>query len=369
MTYAGARGRTAQQMAEVLRFSLPDDRLHPAFGELIQDLDAVREGYELRIANRLFGQKEFAFRQPFLDLTGEHYSAPLESLDFVKNPDGSREHINHWVEEKTNGKIRDLLPEGSIRDTTRLVLTNAIYFNGKWKYKFDKDDTRDELFYAADGTASNVEMMFQKGRFRYGKFDGFQLLEMPYAGDDLSMVVMLPDAMDGLPALEASLTPDLIEKSLAAMWERDVLVHLPKFKFEATFGLGGTLQDMGMVDAFESADFSGIGDGGLAISDVLHKAFIDVNEAGTEAAAATAVIIGVTDACFDCSPPPPPVFRADHPFLFVLRDMHSGSLMFLGRVTQPGESEIGQFANVPEPGTMILLTCILPLVPRLCRRA
>ena len=198
-------------------------------------------------------------------------------------------------------------------------------------------------------------MMFQRQQFRYGAFDGFQMLEMPYSGDDLSMVVMLPDTQDGLHDLEASLTSEQLDESLASMSKRDVLVYLPKFKFDASFELSDTLKAMGMTDAFHGGDFSGIADGGLEISGVLHKAFIDVNEAGTEAAAATAVVIGTTSAIIN--PLSPTVFRADHPFLFALRDTHSGSLMFLGRVTEPGESTISALGgpNVPEPASVLLL--------------
>ena len=224
MTYAGARGRTAEQMADVLRFTLPDDRLHAAFGEVIRDLDATREGYQLSIANRLFGQQGFEFRQSFLDVTAQHYNAPLEPTDFMGDPEGSRKRINDWVEEKTNDKIQDLLPQGSITEDTRLVLTNAIYFNGKWKYKFDEYWTHDAPFHAADGSDTTAATMVQQQQFRYGQFDGFQALEMPYAGDDLSMVLLLPDARDGLASLESSLTAEMLDNSLNAMWEQEVQV-------------------------------------------------------------------------------------------------------------------------------------------------
>lgn len=358
MTYAGARGRTAKQMADVLHYSLPDERLHPAYGKLIEDLDAEREGYVLSIANRLFGEQTFDFQQPFLDTVRESYNAPLEKVDFIGDPDASRRRVNNWVAEKTNDKILNLLPEGSVTSDTSLVLTNAIYFNGLWKHKFDEDLTHVAAFQGAEGGTAQVDMMFQQQKFRYGDFDGFKMLEMPYAGDDLSMVVMLPDESDGLASLETTLSSDLLDSSLEAMVEQDVLVYLPKFTFDASFKLGSTLRQMGMADAFspESADFSGIG-GGFSISDVLHKAFIEVNEAGTEAAAATAVTVITTNAWL---PSPVAVFNADHPFFFALRDTHSGSLMFLGRVAQPGDSVIGESGatSVPEPSTAIPLVAI-----------
>jgi len=353
MTYAGARGRTAQQMAEVLRFNLPDNLLHGSYGELIEDLTAEREGYELNVANRLFGQQGFQFKQPFLDTVANGYQAPLESLDFRGDPESARTYINDWVEDQTNDRIKNLLPEGSVQRETALVLTNAVYFDGDWKYQFNKQATRDDIFTAADGSESTVPMMFQEQSFRYAQLDNFQILEMPYAGDDLSMVVMLPSEADGLADLEASLTNELLDTSLEAMRNQKVQVHLPKFTFDDSFNLKGVLTDMGMEDAFTgAADFSGMADGGdLSISGVLHKTFIDVSEEGTEAAAATGVIVGITDITF---PTPPPVFRADQPFLFALRDTSSGSLLFMGRVTQPGEL-VAASVTVPEPSTVLLL--------------
>lgn len=355
MTYAGARGQTAQQMADVLRFTLPEDRLHGAAGELMRDLDAERPGYQLNVANRLFAQEGFVLEPPFVQTTSEHYAAPVETLDFIRDTEDSRIHINDWVAAKTNDKIRDLLPQGAITEYTRLVLTNAIYFNGSWKYQFDEEATHEVPFFGSDGGPTTTAMMFQRQVFRYGAFDGYQMLEMPYAGDDLSMVVMLPDMPDGLAQFEQSLTAEKFNSSLATIYHQDVLTYLPKFKFEASFGLADTLQDMGMADAFsDQADLTGIADADLYISDVLHKAFIDVNEEGTEAAAATAVVVGTTCVC---DPPEPPVFRADHPFMFALRDTHSGSLLFLGRVTAPGDSAITGATGsvVPEPASVLPL--------------
>jgi serpin B len=354
MTYAGARNQTAQQMAAGLHFTLPDDRFHAVFGDLLADLGAEREGYELNIANRLFGQDGFAFKQPFLDTTSGNYRAPLEQLHFAGDPDESRLHINDWVEEQTNDRIKDLLPSGSVTSFTRLVLTNAIYFDGDWKYKFDKENTSDAAFHLADGGVTQASLMYQRNAFRYGRFDGFQMLELRYAGDDLSMVLMLPDAVDGIAALEESLTDEKLTTNLAAMYEREVDVYFPKFTFSSSFGLSDSMAARGITDLFSpgSADLTGIADAGLFVSDVLHKTFIDVSEEGTEAAAATAVVVGITSAL----PSPPPVFRADHPFLFALRDNHTGSLMFLGRVMET-ESIAGapSVPGIPEPSSGILI--------------
>jgi serpin B len=344
MTYAGARNNTAAQMADVLHFDLPEDQLHSAFGGLIADLNVPRPGYEMAIANRLFGQHDVPFKQPFLDINGQAYGAPLEPLNFAADSDAARIHINDWVAERTRGRIEDLLPSGSVSSLTRLVLTNAVYFDGQWKYQFDPEETRDAAFHISPGEHVQTPVMYQQASFRYGSFDQFQMLEMPYSGDDLSMVIMLPNQVNGLAELESQLSIDLLQESVASLQEQDVKVHLPKFTFSDQFDLTSSLQELGMTDAFVPgiADFDGIADRelfDLHISGVFHKTFIDVNEVGTEAAAATGVVVGVTSI-----PPPPPVFRADHPFLFALRDAHSGSLLFLGRLNRP---EIVATSSIP----------------------
>jgi serpin B len=346
MTYAGARGNTAAQMADALHFDLPDERLHAALGSLIADLNVPRTGYEMAVANRLFGQHDTPFKQPFLDINSESYGAPLEPMDFAVNPAASRLRINEWVAEQTNDRIKELLPPGSVNELTRLVLTNAVYFDGKWKYQFDPDNTRDAAFHISPTQQVQAPTMYQKAEFRYGSFDNFQMLEMPYSGDDLSMVIMLPHQADGVAQLESQLTSDMFHQSVGSLQKQEVEVHLPKFTFDDDFELTGPLQGMGMTDAFDSglANFDGIADRSvydMHISGVFHKTFIDVNEVGTEAAAATGVVIGVTSV-----PPPPPVFRADHPFLFALRDAHSGSLLFLGRLNEPEIATISSVAPV-----------------------
>jgi serpin B len=359
MTFAGAGGQTAQQMSDVLRFTLPSAAVHPAFGELLRDLTMHRDGYQLDIANRLFAQQQYPFETAFKNITANDYGAPLEEVDFVRNTEGSRRRINQWVENQTNDKIRDLLPEGSVKDNTRLVLTNAIYFDGSWKHKFNKDLTHEDTFVSASGTPSTVSMMHQQQAFRYAERSGYQMLEMPYAGDDLSLVVMLPNAADGLKNLEASLTPDEWNAGVNAMYQTSVNVSLPKFTFDSSFGLADALKALGMKHAFdkEGADLKGIADPPsekLYIDGAIHKAFIDVNENGTEAAAATAVIVGMVTTCF-CAPPQPKTFDADHPFLFALRDVHTGSLLFVGRVVEPAKLTPGLAVGVPEPSASVLL--------------
>ena len=372
MTYAGARGNTAHQMADVLRFTLPDDRLHAAFGELMRDLSADREGYDLSVANRLFGQDGYPFKQPFLETTGANYGAPLESLNFVADSEAARERVNDWVAERTSDRIKNLMPEGSVNEETRLVLANAIYFDGSWKYEFDPHHTRKEIFYGPGGSESQVDMMFQSETLAYSEQPGFQMLEMPYAGDDLSMVVMLPTDRNGLASLEPSLSPEVLQAGLDDLNDTTVNVYLPKFKFDSSFKMGRALTDLGMTDAFDpnKSNFSGIVDPDveqLYIQTAVHKAFIDVNEEGTEAAAATGIGIGTTSCV--CGPPHPKTFRADHPFLFALRDRHSGSLLFLGRVNEAGEwtANAAFGAAVPEPVTIALVA--MGLVGFIMRRS
>jgi serpin B len=365
MTYAGARGNTAAQMAEVLHLdAAPAGEEHAGFGQLIVDLNDDRPGYDLSVVNRLFGRQGFDFREAFLQQLAADYGAPLEQLDFGADPDGSRNHINSWVASQTNDRIKDLLPPGSVTGETRLVLTNAVYFNGKWRYQFDPNDTRDLPFHLADGSAPLTPTMYQEGEFAYGQFDGFQMLEMQYSGQDLSMVLMLPNERDGLPALEAAFTEELFRTNVGNLHPKEVEVFLPKFTFKDRANLNTPLQDLGMTDAFtDHADFSGMRDGGgLTITDVLHQTFIDFNESGTEAAGATGVVIGPTSV-----PPPPPIFRADHPFLFALRDRHTGALLFLGRMADPGAATAAVLAEIPEPSAAVLaLLCMVSLFA--CRK-
>jgi serpin B len=341
MTYAGARGGTGAQMAKTLHFTLPRQQLHPTFARLIADLTAeTREGYDLSTANRLWGQKGYEFLPPFLAITRDDYGAELVPLDFGPDPEKARQTINRWIEAETRQKIKNLIPSDTLSPGTRLVLTNAIYFKGDWQHAFRKEGTADAPFTIAPGKTLKTPMMVQQNEFPYAEADGAQVLELPYQGDDLSMVVILPRRPTGLKQVERMLTVEKLDqwiKQLNKQLNKTlVLVHLPKFKMESGFDLSKTLSDMGTPLAFNSrrADFSGMtGDPqGLYISAVIHKAMIDVSEKGTEAAAATAVIAMVASV----SPTPKPVtFRADHPFLFVLRDKKTGSILFLGRVVNP----------------------------------
>lgn len=335
MTYGGARGRTADEMRTALHFGLPDPELHAAFANLLGEWRAADQpNAALKVANRLFGERQSRFVPAFLALTRDRYGAPLEPVDFIGAADASRVHINDWVAGRTNDRIRDLLPQGSIDELTRLVLTNAVWFKGKWRTEFDAAATRPGAFLAAPGRTVQVPLMAQTGDFRIGATDGAAVLELPYVGDRLVMDVILPDDPNGLPALEQRLDGALLARLLAApRSSEEVDVTLPRFRIAgATISLNDVLQDMGMPTAFDevAADFSGMStDEHLHISHVLHKTFVEVNEEGTEAAAATAVVMGIESASMTTS------FRADHPFLFAIRDTRTGSLLFLGRVSDP----------------------------------
>jgi serpin B len=332
MTYAGAEGDTEKEMATVLRFTLPESEVHPAFASLMATLNAPKKDTELRIANRLWGQTGYGFLPGFIATTGKQYGAELAEVDFLNGTEKSRQEINVWVERQTNDKITELLRQGAVSSSTRLVLTNAIYFNGKWRHEFRKKATTNAPFTVSATEKVDVPLMFQKESSKYGETGELQFLEMPYKGEDLSMLILLPKKVDGLRALEKELTAGNLEKWTSSMQRPDVETYLPQFKLTAEFQLNSVLAEMGMPSAFDpgKADFSGMnGQRDLFISAAIHKAFVDVNEEGTEAAAATAV---VADATFT---PEPAVFRADHPFVFMIRENRTGSILFMGRVTNP----------------------------------
>ena len=342
MTYAGARGNTEKQMSATLRFPLlggagasPQDKLHGEYAELLKLLKPPKEGgYQLSVANALWGQKGYPWIQDFLDTTEENYGAGLRQVDFVGATEKSRQAINLWVEDQTNEKIKDLIPQGVLDALTRLVLTNAIYFKGDWASQFKESATKDAPFKLGGDKTVKAPLMYQKGKFAFKEDGDVQVLSMPYKGDDLSMVVVLPRKVDGLADVTANLTAAKIDAWTTRLYKRDVQVFLPKFKVESQFGLSKVLAKMGMSDAFNpsKADLSGMnGKRDLYISAVIHKAYVDVNEEGTEAAAATAVVVSLRSA----RPRPQPVFRADHPFLFLIRHNKTGAVLFMGRLASP----------------------------------
>ncbi len=335
MTYAGARGETAAEMARTLHFPRQQQDLHPAFARLIQELDGKGQArpFELHIANALWGQKGYPFLPEFLALTKANYGSGLREVDFVNATNEARRTINQWVEQETKQKIKDLIPPDVLNRMTRLVLTNAIYFKAPWQSPFSEHATKPEDFRVTAGQNVTVPMMHQAERFNYLDGGTFQLLEMPYRGGAQSMLVLLPKKVDGLAEFEKTLTVKSLEAWLSKSRPQQVKVAFPRFKITQEFELNKTLAAMGMPQAFsERADFSGMdGRRDLAISNVLHKAFVDVNEKGTEAAAATGVVVGRLSAPTAM----PQEFRADHPFVFLIRDVRTGSILFLGRVANP----------------------------------
>ncbi len=339
MTYAGARSETAQQMADTLYFSLPQARLHPAFNsldiELTQRGEGAQgkdgEGFRLNIVNAIWGQKDYKFLAEFLDVLAEDYGAGLRILDFAGAPEESRITINNWVGDQTEGRIEDLIPQGLINALTRLVLTNAIYFNAAWQYPFEEDVTDDGTFYLLKGNEITVPMMRQTESFGYAEGDGYQAIELPYDGRELSMVILLP-ARGQFESFEVSLDAQQVDAILGSLEQREINLTMPRFEFESDFGLKEALTALGMPVAFSGgADFSGMtGKRDLFIADVIHKAFVSVDEAGTEAAAATAVVMELT-----ALPDMPIDVNVDHPFIFLIRDIETGAILFVGRVVNP----------------------------------
>lgn len=333
MTWAGARGETASQMASGLHFDLPPQAAHRAIRSLLERLDEIqRKGQvQLKTANSIWPQAGYGFLPEYLELLETSYWASLTLLDY-NDPETARQTINAWVEGQTAGKITDLIQPGVINPLTRLALVNAVYFKGDWATPFDDQMTRPETFHAASRPVQ-AAMMRRTDNFHYLETEELQVLELPYAGGDLSMLVLLPRAPDGLPRLERQVTPATLETWGARLPVRSVSVCIPKFKVTASFMLNNALVGLGMRDAFDAyrADFSGMdGRRWLFIAAALHKAFLEVNEQGSEAAAASAVLMQARSL-----PPPPVVFRADHPFLFLIRERASGNILFLGRVNEP----------------------------------
>lgn len=339
MTYAGARGTTEQEMAKALGFTLPQERLHAAFNALDQALAArgakVAKGegerFSLHITNALWGQKDYAFLPAFLDTLAQNYGAGLRLLDFKGAPDASRQTINRWVEEQTAEKIKDLLPEGSIDPLTRLVLTNAIYFKASWMHPFEASATQDGTFHLLDGSTVTVPMMHESESLGCADGEGWQAVELPYVGGELSMVILLPDEGQ-FDAFARGLDAAKLHDALSAIRPAQVALTMPRFKFEAGAKLKDALTKLGMVQAFtDQADFTGMTERReLYIDDVYHKAFVAVDEKGTEAAAATAVVMRLTAA-----PAEPQEVRIDRPFLFLIRDVETGAILFLGHVVNP----------------------------------
>ena len=336
MTYAGARNETETQMAQTLHFTLPQDRLHPAFKALQLDL-ATRgsgsgggegDGFTLKTANSLWGQTGYSFLPEFLDVLAVNYDAGMRLVDFVNAPESARADINQWVDDATEGRIQDIATPDIINELTRLVLANAIYFKARWDVPFGEEWTVDGTFHLLEGGEVTAQMMRQEHGYEFVQGDGYAAVDLPYDGGEASMVVFLPDA-GRFEEFENALDAELVEGTLAALAEEDLWLVVPRFSFESAFSLRDALTGMGMVDAFSSsaADFSGMSrEEQILLEGVLHKGTISVDERGTEAS-------GVTLVYAYAGMPLP--FVANRPFIFLIRDVPTGAILFLGRVVDP----------------------------------
>jgi serpin B len=342
ITYEGARGATADEIRSVLHLPENDTIRREGFSEINAGINSGDAGYALHTANALWAEETYPFLPGYIGTAQRYYSANVTNLDFINKPEESRKAINAWVEEQTEDKIQNLLPDGSIDPLTRLVITNAIYFKGPWVKQFEKNETTMADFRTDAGSTVQVLMMQrtdEEAVYPYAETETLQVLAMPYAhesGNELSMLVILPKD-ENLTAAEATLDAQELADLRQSLASQRVKVYFPKFTLETEYGLPDTLAAMGMPTAFTgAADFSGMdGSKNLFISNVVHKAFIDVNEEGTEAAAATGVVMVLSAAP---SEPPIPVFRADHPFTFLIQENETGNILFMGRVVHPSSS-------------------------------
>jgi serpin B len=334
MTFEGSSGNTRKQMANVLHLDMSDADMQTGFAALLAETSAGPDKhYKLDVANALWGQKGYHFEAPFLSATEKYYGGALKPVDFAGNTEGARVEINTWTEDHTAKMIHDLIPPRVLDKDTRLVLTNAIYFKGTWASQFKPLFTKVEPFNVSKTVKVQTPMMHQTGHFRFIKENGVTAIVLPYADDDLSMIAILPDG--DIDKMGAGLTLDQINQLVVDMFSQDVDVILPRFKMEAGYRMEEMLPSMGMPDAFSEnvADFSGMtGKPGLYIGKVIHKARVEVNEEGSEAAAATAVIMEEKAMMMDKA-----VFRADRPFLFIIGHNKTGAILFMGRLSNPAQ--------------------------------
>jgi serpin B len=339
IAYGGARGNTEKQMRATLHFPADQDSFHSAMSELRQRFATFDQHglIKLNVANGLWTQSGFHFNPAFLTLAKDKYGAVVNPVDFTSNPDSIRPQINQWVDDQTRHKINNAIAPGTLSDQTRLVILNAIYFKGDWASRFDATGTEQEPFWITPSKSVQASMMRQNHVFLYAEQDGLQILKLPYIGDDLSMLVLLPKQRDGLPELEKRLNAGNLARWISALGAWTVEVRFPKFKTESRFSLKQPLFDMGMTDAFSDirADFSAMApERPLSIDAVEHAALVEVDENGTVAAAATHAF---SISCAKEAVPPPATFHADHPFVFLIRDNHTGTILFLGRIVDPAK--------------------------------
>ena len=332
MTYEGAKGQTADEMKSVFHF--PEENiLRPNFAAIYDDINKENKEYELKTGNALWVQKDYPFLEEYINGVENYYGGKATMLDFVKEAEKSRQTINSFIEGQTKDKIKDLIPTGYLDETTRLVLTNAIYFKGIWEWEFDKTDTREQDFKTTSTNIIKTPIMSmnpEDAKFNYAQTEDLQILELPYKGNKISMLILLPT--ENLDLIESSLTVEKLNGYKSQMEETKLdSISLPKFEFDSKYFMKNTLVSLGMPKAFSNdADFSGMtGKKDLYISNVIHQAYVGVDEEGTEAAAATAVVMELTAML------PMNVFRADHPFIFIIQEKGTGNILFLGRVVDP----------------------------------
>jgi len=337
MTYAGARNNTEKEIKQVLHFPGEPGALCRSFGELQEGLNLVQKAgkIKLSIANAIWYERSYKFLPSFIDVVQNDYRSKIAQADFVGNAEAERKVINTWVEKQTNDKIKDLIPSGVLNSLTRMVLVNAIYFKGDWASQFKEINTRELDFNVTAKEKVKAKMMYQQEDFRVAEDENTQVLEMMYKGDRLSMLVLLPKQKNEISKLEKTLTAEKLRGLISKLRKTKVQVTFPKFKIETGYDLVPPFMKLGMKDVFNSkSDFSGMdGAKDLYISAILHKAFVEVDEKGTEAAAATAVVMSLKSVA-----PRYPRFNADHPFLFLIRDNVTGSILFMGRMVNPNSN-------------------------------
>jgi len=335
--YEGAENTTKEQISNVFYFPTDKNILKVRLERMNDKINSENNDYELQTANALWVQEGYPVKEAYIHSVNKYYDGEVTNLDFIKNPASSRNTINEWVEARTNKKIKDIVPENLITADTRIIITNAIYFNGKWADEFDKEMTDKKPFYPTKGEEVSVDTMYICNRFNYGENSKTKIIELPYKGNDLSMYVVLPKS-NNIEKFETEFTlNDYTELKNDMEFEEEVKTSIPKFRFEIKKELSDSLIEMGVVDAFGQADFSGISDSPLEISRVIHQAFIDVKEEGTEAAAATMVeeTVGM-DISWDSEPKE---FKADHPFMFFIEDRRTNCILFMGKVEYPEYEE------------------------------
>ncbi len=336
MTYAGAANENAEEMAKAMHFQSNSDQFHMDFGRYISEIEKNADGnIQLRIANRLWGEKDYKLKNSFIELNKQAYNSPLQKVGFSTNAEACRHEINDWVATQTEQRIKDLLPQGAVDQDTKLVLTNAIYFKGDWLYQFDKNETDERDFILNDDATKRTKFMNQQGQFQYAEIANAQIIRLPYKGARQSMIVVLPNKANQLDKVESAVNATTLKKLFESTYE-EVILALPKFKMTLPMNLNTHLNNLGMNLAFEDgADFSNMSQGNdLHISAVIHKAFIEIDEEGTEAAAATAVVMTVESISVH-EPLLPKQFIADHPFLFYIVDDATNAILFMGKMMEP----------------------------------